>query len=83
MVRGLELWVTDGLEMLRQKPLIGMVSAVLSSALTYLDSMALYMRIAGILLGLIIALLTIYKLVLEVKEKRMSIRKLEHKHKQR
>jgi hypothetical protein len=67
----------DMLNFLSKHSIIGMVAGVGSSIITYINGLEPYIKAFGFITGIIIALLTIYAKILEIKERKA---RKAHKH---
>ena len=60
----------DMLTFLSKHSIIGIVAGVGSSIITYINGLEPYIKAFGFITGIIIALLTIYAKILEIKERK-------------
>lgn len=58
------------LNSLQKKPIIGFVSGIGASIIQYINAIEPYFKLFGFITGIIIALLTIYAKILEIKKLR-------------
>lgn len=58
------------MEWLSKHPIVGMISGFGASFIQYINSIEPYIKVFGFISGIIIAILTIYAKILEIKERR-------------
>lgn len=65
------------LEYLGNKPIIGMVGSLSSSVISFLSQAGEVLKFAGITVGLIVGLLTAYKLLIQIKREKLELKQEE------